>query len=41
MIKTSKTFTDFYTCFLHLVGQAWILKEDLQLDLFNKLTLKL
>ena len=41
MMKTSKTFTDFHTRFLHLAGQAWILKEDLQSDLFDKLTLEL
>jgi len=40
-MKTSKTFADFHTRFLHLAGQAWILEEDLQLDLFDKLTLEL
>jgi hypothetical protein len=41
MIKTTKTFADFNTQFLQLAGQAAILKEDLMLDLFEKLTLKL
>jgi hypothetical protein len=41
MMKPTKTFADFHTRFLHLAGQAKILKDDLQLDLFDKLTLKL
>ena len=41
VMKTTKTFVDFYICFLHLVEQAKIPKEDLQLDLFNKLTIDL
>ena len=41
MIKTTKTFADFNTCFLQLARQAVILTEDLMLDLFKKLMLKL
>lgn len=41
LIKPSETFADFYTCFLHLAGQAKILKDDSQLDLFDKLTMEL
>ena len=41
VMKTTKTFVDFYTYFLHLVEQAKIPKEDLQLDLFDKLTIDL
>jgi hypothetical protein len=41
MMKPSKTFVDFYTRFLHLAGKAKILEGDLQLDLFDKLTLEL
>ena len=40
-MKATETFTDFHTCFLHLAGQAQIPKEDLQPDLFDKLTLEL
>jgi len=40
-MKTSETFADFHTRFLHLAGQARILEEDLQPDLFDKLTLEL
>jgi hypothetical protein len=40
-MKSTETFIDFYTWFLHLARQARIPEEDLQLDLFNKLTLEL
>ena len=40
-MKATETFADFHTCFLHLAGQARIPKEDLQPDLFDKLTLEL
>ena len=40
-MKSTKTFLDFYTQFLHLAGQGKILVDNLQLDLFNKLTLEL
>ena len=41
MMKPMEMFADFYTRFLHLAGQAQIPQEDLQLDLFDKLTLEL
>jgi len=41
MMKTSETFADFHTRFLHLAGQARIPEEDLRPDLFDKLTLEL
>ena len=41
IMKTIETFADFYTCFLYLAGKAKILADDLQLDLFDKLTLEL
>jgi len=41
MIRITETFTDFYTCFLHLAGQAKILGDDLQPNLFDKLTIEL
>ena len=41
MMKPIETFANFYTHFLHLARQAKILRDDLQLDLFNKLTLEL
>ena len=40
-IKATETFTDFYTRFLHLASERRIPKEDLHLDLYNKLTLEL
>jgi hypothetical protein len=40
-MKSIETFIDFHTRFLHLARQARIPEEDLQLDLFNKLTLEL
>jgi len=40
-MKPTETFADFYTRFLHLAGQAQIPDEDLQPDLFDKLTLEL
>jgi hypothetical protein len=41
MMKSTKTFLDFHTQFLQLARQAKIPSDDLQLDLFNKLTLEL
>ena len=41
MMKPSETFADFHTRFLYLAGQARIPKDDLQLDLFDKLTIEL
>ena len=40
-MKLAKTFLDFYTQFLQLARQAKIPSDNLQLDLFNKLTLEL
>jgi hypothetical protein len=40
-MRTTETFADFNTRFLHLAGQAKIPKEDLRPDLFDKLTLEL
>jgi hypothetical protein len=40
-MKSTKTFLDFHTKFLQLARQAKIPSDDLQLDLFDKLTLKL
>ena len=40
-MKSTKTFLDFHTRFLQLARQAKIPSDDLQLDLFNKLTLEL
>ena len=40
-MKLIETFVDFHTRFLHLVRQGKIPKEDLRLDLFNKLTIEL
>ncbi|OBT45128.1 hypothetical protein VE00_04278 [Pseudogymnoascus sp. WSF 3629] len=31
-MKEDETFTEFYTCFLHLVGMGKIPMEDLQPD---------
>jgi hypothetical protein len=41
MMKSTETFADFHTRFLHLAGQARIPEEDLRPDLFDKLTLEL
>jgi hypothetical protein len=41
IIKVTKTFSAFQTCFLHLLGQAQILLNNLIPDLFDKLTLDL
>jgi hypothetical protein len=41
MMKSTETFADFHTRFLHLAGQARIPKEDLRPDLFDKLTIEL
>jgi len=40
-MKTTKTFLDFHTQFLQLARQAKIPSDNLQLNLFNKLTLEL
>jgi hypothetical protein len=40
-MKSTKIFLDFYTRFLHLAGKAKIPSDNLQLDLFDKLTLEL
>jgi hypothetical protein len=40
-MKPAHTFSDFYTKFLHVAGQARIPLEDYQPDLFEKLTLEL
>jgi hypothetical protein len=40
-MKSTKTFADFHTRFLQLAGQAKIPSNDLQPDLFDKLTLEL
>jgi hypothetical protein len=41
MMQSTKTFTDFYTRFLYFASEGQILNEDLRLDLYEKLTLKL
>jgi len=41
IMKSTETFADFHTRFLHLAGQARIPEEDLRPDLFDKLTLEL
>lgn len=41
MMKSTETFADFHTRFLHLAGQAQIPGEDLRPDLFDKLTMEL
>ena len=40
-MKTTKTFSTFYTHFLHLASQAQIPQKNLFPDLFDKLTLDL
>src|ERR1700730_6923621 len=40
-MKSYEAFTDFYTQFLHLAGEGRIPEEDLQPDLYNKLSLEL
>ena len=37
-MRNSETFTDFYTRFLHLAGTRRIPTDDLQPDLYDKLT---
>jgi hypothetical protein len=37
-MKTSQTFVEFQTRFLHLASEAQIPIESLRLDLFDKLT---
>jgi hypothetical protein len=41
MMKTSETFPEFYTRFLHLAGEGQIPVEDLRPDLYDKLTIEL
>jgi hypothetical protein len=41
MMRSTETFTDFYTRFLHLAGEGQIPHEDLRPDLYDKLTLEL
>jgi hypothetical protein len=41
MMRSTETFTDFYTQFLHLAGEGQIPDEDLRPDLYDKLTLEL
>jgi hypothetical protein len=41
MMQSIKTFTNFYTQFLHLASEGQILDEDLRSDLYDKLTLDL
>ena len=41
MMKTTKTFPNFYTRFLHLASKGQIPEEDLWPDLYDKLTLEL
>ena len=41
MMRSTETFTDFYTRFLHLASEGQIPDEDLRLDLYDKLTLEL
>ena len=40
-MRSSETFTDFYTRFLHLAGEGKIPEEDLRPDLYDKLTIDL
>ena len=40
-MKSTKTFLDFHTQFLHLAGQGKIPVDNLQPNLFDKLTLEL
>src|SRR6202035_3291017 len=40
-MKSYKAFTDFYTQFLHLAGKGRIPEEDLQPDLYDKLSIEL
>jgi hypothetical protein len=40
-MKTSQTFVEFQTQFLHLAGKAQIPAESLCLDLYDKLTIQL
>ena len=37
-IKESESFSDFYTQFLYLLSMGKILTDDLQPNLYNKLT---
>jgi len=41
VMRTTETFADFHTRFLHLAGQAKIPGDDLRPDLFDKLTIEL
>ena len=40
-MKPAQTFTEFYSKFLHLVGEAKIPLDDWQPDLYDKLTMEL
>ena len=40
-MRTTETFLEFYTWFLHLAGKGCILEENLPLDLYDKLALEL
>ena len=40
-MRTTETFPEFYTRFLHLAGEGQIPEEDLRPDLYDKLTLEL
>ena len=41
MMRSSESFADFHTRFLHLAGEAHIPTPDLRPDLFDKLTIEL
>ena len=41
VMRTTETFPEFYTRFLHLAGEGRIPEEDLRPDLYDKLTLDL
>ena len=40
-MRTAETFPEFYTQFLHLASEGQIPAEDLQPDLYDKLTIEL
>ena len=40
-MKSTETFSEFYTKFLHLAGEGQIPDKDLYLDLYEKITLEL
>ena len=41
MMKEDESFSDFYTCFLHLASVSKLPIDNLQPDLYDKLTLAL